>query len=168
MCRSCSKASIRSFSKAGGRRWAAKTLAKGLNTEAAQRGRRFTEDILAVAGSQEEQETSCSIHERLNGVLTLLQTHIAAKTSVETHLDAKHDQVIAPPGIIHQVIFNLLTNALESMPAGGTLSVTTSNVADESSATGQEFLKISVADTSTVGFAKPLKSSETIHGLPGE
>ena len=136
-------------------------------TEAAQRGRRFTEEMLAIAGSHEEQEASCSIHERLNGVLTLLQSQIGSKTRVDTRLEAKHDLVTAPPAIVHQIVFNLLTNALESMPAGGTLTVATSNEPDEGSGATQEFLKITVSDTSTVGLEKPLKKSETIHGLPG-
>jgi signal transduction histidine kinase/ActR/RegA family two-component response regulator len=135
-------------------------------TEAAQKGRRFTEEILAVAGSQEEQEAPCSIHERINGVLTL----VAARTpgvTVETHLDAPHDTVIAPPGIVHQVVFNLLTNALESMPNGGTMTVTTLNEPDEASMGLSEFLKITVTDTSTIDLKRPLRRSETIHGLPG-
>jgi len=35
--------------------------------------------------------------------------------------------VLAPPSAIRQIVFNMLTNAIDSLGAGGKLSVATSN-----------------------------------------
>ena len=42
--------------------------------EAAQRGRRLTEEILAFLGSEVEEEAPCDVHETVNNVLSLLES----------------------------------------------------------------------------------------------
>jgi hypothetical protein len=53
--------------------------------EAAQRGRRFTEELLALAGGNEEEPAVLSLHERLQGVLSLLQSRLAGRIKLESH-----------------------------------------------------------------------------------
>ncbi len=96
-------------------------------SEAAQKGRRLTEEILAFAGSEVEQETACSLHEMLNSVLSLLESQIGGRVRVTTRLNAEKDSVRAPRSVLHQTIFNLFTNAMDSMPEGGDLTITTDN-----------------------------------------
>lgn len=96
-------------------------------SEAAQKGRRLTEEILAFAGSEVEQEAACSLHEMLNSVLSLLETQTAGRVRVTTRLNAQKDTVRAPRSVLHQTLFNLLTNAIDSLTEGGDLTVTTDN-----------------------------------------
>lgn len=96
-------------------------------SEAAQRGRRLTEELLSFAGSTAEKETICSVHEILRNVLSLLESQAAARVQIKTDLSAANDQVMAPRSSVHQVIFNLLTNAFDSMPERGRLAVATRN-----------------------------------------
>lgn len=130
-------------------------------TEAAQRGRRLTEELLAFAGSEVEEETLCRIHETLNSVLSLLSSQVPTSVRVETHLDAERDTVLGPRSVIHQVVFNLVTNAFDSMPAGGQLIVRTSNMEVDTDAGLQEYLRIEVTDS---GGALP----EAIRARPEE
>ena len=95
--------------------------------EAAQRGRRLTEEILAFLGSEAEEEAPCDVHETVNNVLSLLEPKTGSNVRVQTHLDANASTVLAPPSSIRQIVFNLLTNAIDSMPSGGALTVSTAN-----------------------------------------
>ncbi len=115
--------------------------------EAAQRGRRLTEEILAFLGSEVEEETPCHVHETLNSVLSLLESRTSSGVRVESKLDAKHDIVMAQPSAIRQIVFNLLTNAMDSMPSGGRLSISTANTLMATETGKQEYLRVEVADT---------------------
>jgi len=115
--------------------------------DAAQRGRRLTEEILSFSGSGQEEEQPCHVHETLTSVLSLLQSEMSSRIKVSTDLKARHDTVVAPPSSVHQVVFNLLTNATDSLPNGGTLKLVTSNVKLETDPQ-QEYLKIEAVDSS--------------------
>lgn len=131
-------------------------------TEAAQRGRRFTEEILSIVGDNDEEEAPTSVHERINGVLTLLQNRTSGKIKVETDLKAKRDVVTGPPGLVHQIIFNLVTNALESLSAGGSLTISTANGRDETD--GRDLLQLEVTDSVMNRKAMIRKTSGTSSG----
>ena len=118
--------------------------------EAAQRGRRLTEEILAFLGSEVEEEAPCDVHETVNNVLSLLESKTGSHVRVQTHLDAKASTVLAPPSSIRQIVFNLLTNAIDSMPSGGALTVSTVNTHVATEAGRQEFFQLEVADSSGV------------------
>ena len=97
--------------------------------DAAQQGRRLTEEILAFAGSEVEQTTTCRVHEVLTSILSLLQSQAPSHVAVETALAAAQDGVLAPPSAVHQLVFNLLTNAFASLPDGGEIAITSANEA---------------------------------------
>jgi len=92
-------------------------------SDAAQKGRRLTEEILAFAGSDVEEETTCSLHEIVRSVLSLLESHTTGRIRVQTRFEAEDDQIRAPRSVLHQTVFNLLINAIDSMPQGGMLEV---------------------------------------------
>lgn len=101
-------------------------------SEAAQRGRRLTEEILSFAGSEVEMPTACSIHEVLLHVLSLLETQTAGRIHITRDLGATQDTVRAPRSLLHQIVYNLLTNSIDSLPEGGALCVRTlDNVTDQ-------------------------------------
>lgn len=118
-------------------------------SEAAQRGRRFTEEILSHAALKSEEETTSSVHERIRGVLELLQSRLSNTIRAETKLQASRDLVQGPPGIVQQAVFNLLTNAIDSMPGGGLMTITTVNTGGEDGVPGTEYIKIAVTDSGT-------------------
>ena len=138
-------------------------------SEAAQRGRRLTEEVTALLGAGEEVEELCPMHEMLTGALSLLESQISAGVVVETDFKAKHDTVMALPGSIRQIIVNLLTNAVDGMPAGGVLSLSTANVKMPGSGKKKlEFIRLVVTDTSGTlpqGFKSAGKSKKAMkHG----
>lgn len=119
-------------------------------SEAAQQGRRLTEEILAFAGSEVEEDVACSVHAILAGILSLLQAQTGSRVRVETHLDAEVDEVVAPPSAVHQLVFNLLTSAIDSMPEGGELRVYSANVPKQEHGKQTMYLSLAITDTSGV------------------
>ncbi|MBU0679046.1 MAG: response regulator [Verrucomicrobia bacterium] len=115
-------------------------------TEAAQRGRRLTEEILAFAGSSVEEETICHLHETLGSVLSLLQTQMSSNVRISNQLTATNDAVMAPQSDVHQIIFNLLTNAVDGLPEGGELTLSTVNV-DLGNDPDQTYIRLEVTDS---------------------
>ena len=120
-------------------------------TEAAQRGRRLTEEILAFLGSESEEVKPCNVHDTLRQVLSLLESQTGTAIRVRTHLDARRDTVLSVPSAIHQIVFNLLTHAIDSMPDGGWLEVITSNDRLEGEAGDREYLQLDVVDLVEAG-----------------
>ncbi|MBN1268527.1 MAG: response regulator [Kiritimatiellae bacterium] len=115
--------------------------------EAAQRGRRMTEELLAFTGSDLEEEKLVHVHDTLKNVLSLLSSQTPSGVRTETHLGAKVDEVMAPPSAVRQVVFNLLSNALDSMATSGRLTVTTRNAEMETESGPARTIQIEVADS---------------------
>lgn len=138
--------------------------------DAAQRGRRFTEEILSLTGGQDEEDAHNSIHERLDGVLPLLQARLPAGASVKRDFAAARDGVLAPPAVVHQIIFNLLAAALDSLPRGGTLAVHTSNCSEERELGAQDCIKIVVADgdAKSIGNGHVTSARSALDTMAGE
>jgi len=118
-------------------------------SDAAQKGRRLTEEILAFAGSEAEEETNCSLHEILQSVLSLLESHTAGRVTIVTELQARQDQVHAPRSVLHQTVFNLLINALDSLPQGGTLQIRTEEATKSLEGNTIPCVRLEVVDTAT-------------------
>lgn len=117
--------------------------------EAAQKGRRFTEEILTVAGEQAEDDVACSVHDRIAAAVALLQSGRTARAQADLQMQAAHDTVLAPASLVHQMIFNLLGCAYDSLPAGGRLAIATSNPSGADSGT----IRIEVAELAPAGRA---------------
>jgi len=134
--------------------------------EAAQRGRRLTEEILAFAGTEAEEEAPAHVHETLTNVLSLLEAELGSHIRVNKELKAEHDVVISAPSAVHQIVFNLLTNAIDSMPTGGELTLSTSNVRIGSGPDRDQYLKLEVVDSSGAlpeGFDQQMVEGEVVH-----
>lgn len=133
-------------------------------TDAAQQGRRLTEEILAFAGSEVEQPTPCPVHGMLTSILSLLLSQHSSKVNAHTQLEAAEDTVFAPPSTIHQLVYNLLTNAIESMPEGGDLRIRSTNLAESRDGRTVPCLVLTIADT---GGIAPLDVDDLDEDIPG-
>ena len=116
--------------------------------EEAQRGRRFTEEILAMSTAEAETTQVCSVHDRIRNTLQLLQQQMGTKIKLETVLTATNDRVMAQPRVLQQILFNVITNALDHMPTGGLLTIATKDVKDERASDAPSYLRLEVTDSS--------------------
>src|SRR5579862_1040251 len=77
------------------------------------------------------QMNAVRVNEVIGGVLQLFQAQLenagAAKISCETRLDPHLAAVAGDAELLHQAISNLVLNAIDAMPQGGTLTVSTRN-----------------------------------------
>ena len=124
-------------------------------SEAAQRGRRLTDEILAFAGNESEEFRGYHVHETLLSVLSLLELQTSGQIEVKTELLAENDYVAAPQSALHQIVFNLITNAIDSMPGGGKLTIRTGNQAMSGDQNGLDYLRIEVEDSGGLVFDTP-------------
>ncbi|MBI5197678.1 MAG: PAS domain S-box protein [Nitrospirae bacterium] len=90
--------------------------AERLNTKITQ--------FLAYARPAPLQKKVCNIHELIRDTLTLLGNHEEYREEVMIQASLADDLFLpVDPGQMSQVFWNLALNALQSMPEGGTLSV---------------------------------------------
>ena len=92
-------------------------------TKAVQRGKQLTSQLLGFAKPGKQHNVTMDIHGIIEEVLTLLDQ----KTNTAIHIEPSHFTtplyIQGDSGQIHQVILNLALNAIEAMPHGGSLSV---------------------------------------------
>ena len=96
--------------------------------DAARRGSAMTRQLLAFSRQQVVQPRVFDLNDTVRGLNPMLRRLIDERIKLVTKLDAVDARIRADPGQIEQVLLNLLVNARDAMPAGGTLRVETTNL----------------------------------------
>lgn len=100
--------------------------------------------ILDMARTHPPTRVASSLHEILHGSVDLLRSQLDAQgVEVTLRLEAPKDTVLADPEDLKSVFMNLLVNAGEAMPDGGTVRLTTDNPPEEE---GRGTIRIVVSD----------------------
>ncbi|HEY0083842.1 MAG TPA: ATP-binding protein [Pyrinomonadaceae bacterium] len=106
----------------------------------ALRCKAITRGLLDLSRQRRARREPCDINALVErGVLLLSQREEARGTPVTTALDAQIDEVATDEVLVRQILDNLLTNALDAVEGGGSISVST--------ALDGERVRIEVADT---------------------
>jgi len=128
---------------------AAEFLARGLRDEsarmdvehirrAARRTAAITQQLLAFSRRQVLQPELVDLNAVVTTLEPILQRALGEMSQVKLRLADDLGPVKADPGQLDQVLLNLTLNARDAMPAGGTLTIETVNVAvDEGYASGK-------------------------------
>jgi CheY-like chemotaxis protein/signal transduction histidine kinase len=96
--------------------------------DAAQKGRRLTEEILAVAGAHRDEEPISSFHACIERALALLQADRPAARRIALDLRAEFDRVPAAPDALEAIASNLLRHALDSAAPDAAVRLATRNI----------------------------------------
>ncbi len=122
--------------------------------EAAERAASLTHQLLAFSRKQPVQLQALQLNERVSNMHGMLKHLIGEDVMLVTELDDELQIIDADPSLLEQVMLNLVVNARDAIPKGGTVTIKTdSTVIDqEASTTNQDaregtFACLSVLDT---------------------
>jgi two-component system cell cycle sensor histidine kinase/response regulator CckA len=101
--------------------------------KAGERAASLTQQLLAFSRKQIIKSRPLDMNAIVTDSQRMLQRLIAENIQLTTDLDSSLGRVMSDPDQISQVIMNLVVNARDAMPGGGTLEIATRNVdVDES------------------------------------
>ena len=97
-----------------------------LSLSETQRLSEMLRNMLSFSKPEEEKRMPIRINELIEGILSVMEKQMRElNIKVETYLNGEIPEVIASPNQMRQVILNIIKNAMEAMPKGGTLTVRT-------------------------------------------
>ncbi|MBD8067243.1 PAS domain S-box protein [Devosia sp. PTR5] len=92
-------------------------------TQAAQRGAKLTQRMLAFARKQELEQKAVDLPDLVRGMSNLLGRTLGPSILIETRFPLGLPAVLADPNQIDSALLNLAVNARDAMPEGGTLII---------------------------------------------
>jgi two-component system cell cycle sensor histidine kinase/response regulator CckA len=95
---------------------------------AADRAASLTRQLLAFSRKQVLQPVALDMNEIVSGVARMARRLIGTDVQLRLDLANTISQVLADPAQVEQVLLNLIVNARDAMPSGGTIIVHTANV----------------------------------------
>ena len=96
--------------------------------KAARSAASLTQQLLAFGRRQMLQPVVLDLNHVVGKVESMLRPLIGETIELETILDPTLGGVLVDPGQIDQVLMNLVVNARDAMPEGGTITIATANV----------------------------------------
>ncbi|HEY3445427.1 MAG TPA: ATP-binding protein [Myxococcales bacterium] len=89
---------------------------------AATRGRTLVKGLTAFAGERLNSPVPVDLNRLIETEVELLRATTHSRVQIDLALEASLPQVLAEPATVSSVLMNLCVNAIDAMPAGGTLS----------------------------------------------
>jgi PAS domain S-box-containing protein len=121
---------------------------------AGERAARLTQQLLAFSRKQMVVPRLIDINEVLGGTEKMVRRVIGEDVQFVMALAPELNIVLADPGLVEQLVLNLVVNARDAMPLGGTLTISTANrtiddefVARHPGSAAGEHVAITVADS---------------------
>jgi len=118
---------------------------------AADRAASLTRQLLAFSRKQVLQPVALDMNETVGGVSRMARRIIGTHVQLRLELSPSISQVLADPAQVEQVLLNLIVNARDAMPSGGTITVHTANMKLDADA--PEILQAGIAPGSFVMLA---------------
>ena len=121
---------------------------------AGERAAALTRQLLAISRRQVLQPQLLDVNATVTAMKRLAQRVAGERIRVATELEPGLGGVMADPGQLDQILLNLVMNAREAMPQGGSMTIATANaevgeayVANHVDARPGRFVTLSVSDT---------------------
>jgi PAS domain S-box-containing protein len=117
-------------------------------------GTSLTQQLLTFSRKTENEVTEYSVKELIESSLRLMRGILAARLQLSTQISDDLGLIRCDPANVQQIIINLIVNARDAMPDGGTISVRANNVrisGDSLEANSTllrgEYVSVTVSDT---------------------
>ena len=122
--------------------------------QSVERGERLTQQLLAFARKQVLSPKSVDLNQVLISMGNLLQTSIGSGNPIEMRKHPELWEALVDPGQIELAMLNLVINARDAMPSGGTVTIETRNAVLRASdrpvnLPAGDYVVVSVTDTGT-------------------
>lgn len=135
---------------------AAMTLELQTARDAAARGAKLTRQLLAFSRQQVLQPTVVDLNVIVTEMHELLSRVLGERISIQLELEARLASIRADAGQLGQVLMNLVVNARDAMPDGGTIGIHTTTITLANAGSfgiaampAGRFVTLSVSDTGT-------------------
>jgi len=122
--------------------------------KAGERAAALTKQLLAFSRRQVLQPKVLEVNKLVDSLGAMLQRLIGEDIDLRLHLRPDLGRVNADPGQMEQVLMNLVVNARDAMPKGGTLTIETANVTLDDNYAGRHisvkpgpYVLLAVSDT---------------------
>jgi CheY-like chemotaxis protein len=115
-------------------------------SKAAQRGGKLVKSLLTFARQSPEESLQLDLNTILREEIRLLECTALAKVHLEVDLAAELQPIRGDAGALTHALMNLCINAVDAMPADGTLTLRTRNI-------DHDWVEVVVADTG-IGMSK--------------
>ncbi|WP_353475366.1 CheR family methyltransferase [Salipiger sp. H15] len=96
--------------------------------DAAELGAGFNRRLLSLTGRSAVRPQVTDVETRIAEVCTLLESALGERIDLKTALAPDLWPVLSDPGDVSNVLFNLVLNARDAMPEGGTITIGAGNV----------------------------------------
>ncbi len=128
--------------------------AKGLRAvqaieKASEHGASLTRQLLTFARRQSVSPQTVDLSERLHSLREVLDTGLGGSVQIHIHVAAGVWPVTVDPGEFEAALVNLVINARDAMPGGGTVTVRASNTRLDDDIRSGDFVAIQVEDSGT-------------------
>jgi PAS domain S-box-containing protein len=128
--------------------------AKGLRAvqaieKASQHGASLTRQLLTFARRQSVSPQTVDLSERIHSLREVLDTGLGGSVQVLIQVDAGVWPVTVDPGEFEAALVNLVVNARDAMPGGGTVTIRATNTRLDDDARTGDFVAIHVEDAGT-------------------
>ena len=122
--------------------------------QAAERGERLTQQLLAFARRQRLQPEPTDVNGVIREMEDLVRRAIGERIRIELALGAELRRALVDRNQLETALFNLVLNARDAMPSGGAVTITTAAArveAEQSERAAEavpgDYIRLSVADT---------------------
>ena len=116
---------------------------------ASRRGAALTSQLLTFARRQHVNPQAVDVVERINAVREVLDTGVGSAVKLQFDVERSVWPVMVDIAELETALINLVINARDAMPDGGTITVAVHNGSLSEEANAGEYVAISVADTGT-------------------
>jgi PAS domain S-box-containing protein len=119
--------------------------------DAAERGAELTQHLLAFGRRQSLKPERLNLEEIVGGMTSILQRTIGEHIELRTEFNAGRSAALVDRTLLQNALLNLVVNARDAMPKGGTITITTTEGAAHAGQgdlpIGQPIVTLTVADT---------------------